>query len=348
MANAHRRFLGADDLQELLRRSGVDAPLTGHALLAGGTFNSVYRLSFVDRSSLVLKVSPDPQGAAMTYEQGIVRTEAEFYALARERAGLPVPEVIAMLDLDPGLGGGQALLVTELPGVPWSGSDLPEADRSRLRSELGRLTASMHAVTGSVFGYPSASTGPLTARWSDAFAAMMDAVLDDARRFRAVLPVEPARVRDALVTCAADLAEVRVPSLVHFDLWEGNVLVAFDEPQNGCPADSLGGSPRISGMIDGERAMWGDPVMDFASAALFGEIRDDEQFISGYEESGAVLPLDPSGRRRLLLYRVYLGLIMTVEAIPRGYGQGEGGHRDVVNRQLVADLAELGQLGGRC
>ena len=37
MANAHRRFLGADDLQELLRRSGVDAPLTGHALLVGGT-----------------------------------------------------------------------------------------------------------------------------------------------------------------------------------------------------------------------------------------------------------------------------------------------------------------------
>jgi len=334
MANAHRRFLGTEELQDLLLRSGVNAPITEQSLIEGGTFNSVYRLSFADRPGLVLKLSPDPQGAVMTYENGIVGTEAQFYAVAGERAGLPVPEVVALLDLGPELSGGQALLVTELPGVPWFGADLPAAARGPLRTELGRLVASMHSVAGPAFGYPSESTGALTERWGEAFTAMTEAVLDDARRYRAVLPLDPQRVRRALVACANDLASVQVPALVHFDLWEGNVLV------------DLAGHPRISGIIDGERAMWADPVMDFASAALFGEIRDDEDFIRGYEMSGTLLPLDPSARRRLLLYRVYLGLIMTVEPIPRGYGQGDRRLAGIVTERLTADLAELEQLIG--
>ncbi len=104
---------------------------------------------------------------------------------------------------------------------------------------------------------------------------------------------------------------VLVPVLVHFDLWAGNVLLY------------LAGPPRISGLIDGERAMWADPVMDFVSAALFAEIRDDPDFIRGYELAGAKVPLDPSARRRLLLYRVQLGLIMVVEPFPRQDGQGD-------------------------
>jgi len=333
MTNAHRRFLGPEDLQGLLRRSGVDSPLTGHALLSGGTFNSVYRLTFADRPGLVLKLSPDPRGAVMTYESGLVGTEARFYTLAGQRPGLPVPDVIAILELGPELGGGEALLVTEQPGTPWYGSGLPAAERGPLRAELGRMVASLHTVVGPAFGYLSESTGALTDRWEVAFTAMIEAVLGDARRYQAVLPIDPQRVRTALQACAEDLAAVRVPVLVHFDLWDGNILI------------DLADRPRISGVIDGERAIWGDPVMEFASAALFGEIRDDADFIRGYQLSGAVLPLDESARRRLLLYRIYLDLIMAVEPIPRGNGQGENGPAEIVTEHLLADLAELETFG---
>jgi hypothetical protein len=63
-----------------------------------------------------------------------------------------------------------------------------------------------------------------------------------------------------------------------------------------------------------------------------------------YEMSGTMLPLDPSGRRRLLLYRIYLGLIMTVEPIPRGYGQAASTLAGIVTKHLAADLAEVEQL----
>jgi Ser/Thr protein kinase RdoA (MazF antagonist) len=330
--NAHRRFLNREELQDILRRAGIDSPVIEYSLLDGGTFNSVYRISVAGRPGLILKLSPDPLGPMMTYETGILDTEAQFYTLARERAGLPVPEVIETLYLGTEFGGGQALLVTELPGVPWAGSGLPAAARGAVRAELGQLMAAMHAVTGPAFGYPSESTGTLSLRWDEAFTAMINAVLSDAERYQAVLPVEPQRVRNALLSCANELAAVQVPALVHFDLWEGNILL------------DLAGHPRISGLVDGERAMWGDPVMDFASAALFGEIRDDEDFIGGYQLSGTVLPLDSAGRRRLLLYRVYLWLIMTVEPIPRGYGQARSTHAETVAERLTADLSELEHL----
>ena len=332
MSNVHRRFFEAEQIEAVLRRSGIDSPLTEHVLLTGGTFNSVYRLRFSDRPGLVVKLSPDPDGAAMTYERGIVETEARFYTLAGEQDGVPVPDVVALQNLDPDLGGGQVLLVTELPGCPWYGSGLATTDRGGLRADLGRLVASLHAVTGPGFGYLSESTGALTSCWEEAFTGMIDAVLADAERFRADLPVPVHQVRRSLAACSKDLAQVDVPALVHFDLWDGNVLL------------DLADEPRISGIIDGERALWGDPVMDFASAALFGEIREDGDFIDGYESSGRAMPLDVSARRRLLLYRAYLGLIMAVEPIPRGYPRARNRLSDIVDAHLRADLAELEQL----
>lgn len=281
MANAHRRYLDVAQLDHVLQSCGVDAPLVDHQLLEGGTFNTVYRLRCADRPALVLKVSPDPNGARLTYEQGLVRTEALFYDLAGTRAALPTPAVIGVHHFADELGGGDALL-----------------------------------VTGPAFGYPSMSTGPLTPRWYDAFAAMVAAVLRDAERYRVTLPVPAAGVLDALKACATDLADVTVASLVHFDLWDGNVLLVLE------------GVASISGIVDGERALWGDPVMDFVSAVLFAEIRDDADFIRGYELCGNTLPLDASARRRLLLYRLYLGLIMTVEPVPRG----EGHHATPISR----------------
>jgi len=328
MANEHRRFLEPFQIEGILRSHGIDPPPLVQEVLAGGTFNTVYRLRFADRLGVVLKLSPDPAGAAMTYESGILRTEELFYTQARGR--LPVPEVIGLSPLGLESGAGEVLLVSELPGVPWSESGLPVADRPALRAQLGELVAGLHQVTGPAFGYPSESTGALTPHWDDAFAAMMDAVLADAVLYRADLPVSAQRVRRAVADAGSELATVRVPTLVHFDLWDGNVLL------------DLGGTARISGIIDGERAMWGDPVVDFVSTALLGEIRDDADFIRGYQAAGAVLPLDQGARRRLLLYRIYLGLIMTVEPIPRGYGDDrQTEFTRQVSDLLVADLAEL-------
>jgi aminoglycoside phosphotransferase (APT) family kinase protein len=166
-----------------------------------------------------------------------------------------------------------------------------------LRAELGGLVAALHRTTGTGFGYPQA---PLSPSWRTAFSAMLSAVLADAERFGVTLPLEN------LFAYLSILDEVEQPVLVHFDLWPGNILVD---------------GHTVTGLIDAERAFWGDPLADLVSLALFKDIERDDDFLRGYREAGGTVNFDETTRRRLALYRCYLYLIMLVETVPRGDGR---------------------------
>jgi aminoglycoside phosphotransferase (APT) family kinase protein len=154
---------------------------------------------------------------------------------------------------------------------------------------------------------------------------MVDAVLDDAERFEVALPRPTAQVRELFEAQARVLDAVTRPALVHFDLWDGNILV-----------DRRGDRARVGGLIDAERAFWGDPVADFVSLALFSDIERDEAFLAGYRAAGGNVSFDADTRLRLQLYRGYLYLIMWVEAVPRGFDEER---RRWLRQQVVRPLA---------
>ncbi len=295
--------------------------------LAEGTFNSAYRLRMADGADLVLKVAPDPAAPVMGYEHGMMRTEELFYRTAH--GGVPVPEVVHA-SYDRSAVGSDLLLMTWRPGrTLYSLRAEHGSDRwNRLRSELGGTVAALHRTTGPGFGYPQAG---LAADWRTAFLGMLDSVLADARRFEAPLPVPADRIAELLHGRAGLLDGVGTPALVHYDLWPGNILV-----------EDTGRGPRISALVDGERAFWGDPLAEAVSLALFGDIADDTAFLDGYRAAGGILELDESARGRLALYRSHLYLIMLVEAVPRGYeGPDHDRQARYVARELVGALAEL-------
>ncbi|MCI3242172.1 phosphotransferase family protein [Streptomyces spinosisporus] len=300
--------------------------LAGLRLLDGGTYNTVEELRLTDGSRYVLKLAPDTPG--LSYERQLLVSEAEFYRRAAE-ADVPAPHLVCV----GGDAEGRHLLMTACPGEAW-GSWLTGAQRVLLRTELGRQVARLHRVTGPAFGYPSGALGPLARDWRSAFSGMLDAVLDDARRYRAPLPRPADEVAGALRTAYPALDEVTTPSLVHFDLWQGNILV-----------DRTAGEPRIGGLIDGERMFWGDPLADFVSLALLGDIKQDEAFLAGYRAEGGRAEFDTPALLRLALYRAYLYLIMLTETVPR---QADEEHarwvQDVVAPELVAALDEIEEL----
>lgn len=194
-------------------------------------------------------------------------------------------------------------------GEPWSAlaDELGDAEYERLRRELGAYVGQLHTVTGTRFGYPSGAVAN-AGSWREAFVAMVEAVLGDAERFGVKLPVSVERVRTVVRGAAPALDEVTVPVLVHFDLWQGNILLT-GEP----------GERRIGGVVDGERMFWGDPLAEFVSLNLFGEPEDDPALLAGYRAGGGDTDFDTAARLRMALYRCYLYLIMLVEAVPRGY-----------------------------
>ncbi len=222
--------------------------MRGRAGWAAARNNRVFRVS-AREGEFVLKVSPGDQ-PGLTYERSLMRTETEFCTLGSAVA--PVPQVVHT-DFSRSLVDGDVILATCLPGAPLYGRS--DVDRPRIRRQLGCAVAALHDVTGPGFGYPQLG---LHETWTEAFFGMFDAVLADADRYGVPLP----EIRSLVHRHAARFDEVARPALVHFDLWDGNVLA--DE----------------TGLVDGERAFWGDPVADFVSLALFREI--DADFLTGY------------------------------------------------------------------
>lgn len=310
--------------RHVLAAAGLDPGRLAHlAPLTGGTYNTVEELRLTDGGRYVLKIPPAPAVPGLRHEKRLLVSEAEFYRAAA-RADVPAPHEVS--------AGDDFLLMTAVPGEPWDGT-LTDTEQTALRTELGRQVARLHRVTGPGFGYPSGALGPLAPDWRTAFTAMFDAVLDDARRYGARLP----RPVDAVARTAASaygaLAEVTDPCLVHFDLWRGNILVHRAD-----------GEARIGGLIDGERMFWGDPLADFVSLALLGDIRQDEEFLAGYREAGGRARFDTGARLRLALYRAYLYLIMLTETVPREAGEEQRRWvRERVAPELVAALDEIAE-----
>jgi aminoglycoside phosphotransferase (APT) family kinase protein len=295
-------------LTEALAGAGVSwDQVAGCRSLAGGTFNTVHLVRLADGTTVVVKIPPDPAGPVLAYERWILGTEALYYQLAGQCPGVSVPTVIAV-DVTGAAGG--YLVMGECPGSPWPDlTPMPSGgERDELRAEVGRQVARLHTITGTGFGYPSLALGPLRNSWREAFLGMVNAVLADAGRFAVTLPRPAADIRDLFVARAAVLDEVTTPVLVHFDLWDGNILVESNSARR-----------RIGALIDAERAFWGDPLAELISLALFADIEQDTAFLHGYRSAGGTVSFDFGARQRLLLYRAYLCLIMWVEAVPRGY-----------------------------
>ena len=301
---------GTARLAAALAAAGVSSDqVADRRRLTGGTFNAVHLVGLADGSRLVVKIPPGPQTPLLRYEQGILGTEALYYRLAGQCPEVTVPAVVAV---DTTVAPGGYLVMTECPGRPWPELD-PQprgAARDELRAELGGQVARLHTITGTGFGYPSESVGPLRENWRAAFLDMVQAVLADAETFAVTLPRPIADVLEWFDARAAALDEVTTPVLVHFDLWDGNILV---EPSSA--------GHRISALIDAERAFWGDPLAEFVSLALYGDIERDTAFLDGYRGAGGAVTFDVAARQRLSLYRAYLYLIMWVETAPRGFGQ---------------------------
>jgi fructosamine-3-kinase len=282
----------------------------------GGTFGAVFRVRLEDAREVVLKAAPATGTRLLTYEADMVGAEAEYLRLAGPVAGVPTAGLLAV-DAD-------HVFMTCLPGVP-----LPElppgVDPDPVREQSGAAVARLHRVTGPHYGY--SGHRPRGASWLEAYQLMVEAVIEDARGWGVRLPVPADRLLDRVAAHRDVLAAVSRPALVHFDLWDGNVL-----------ASVAGGSAGLSGLVDGERYLFGDPLMDLASPALFRHMFDepDHPFLRGYRLE-TPLDIDDAARRRLWLCELYLYLLMVVEYPSRGMDPADDPRRWELVNDLVRD-----------
>ncbi|WP_225850439.1 phosphotransferase family protein [Streptomyces sp. HPF1205] len=330
MQSQTKRSLSPAELDALLRaRTGAGCRV--EAELADGWFNTAYRVLLDDGRPAVVKIAPPAGVDVLRYERGIMATEAMVYRRVADLPGGGVPSP-ALIHAD-----REFLVVSLLDGTPWdkAADHLPPATQKALRRELGAVTARLHTITphDGVFGYPAPEAGLSAAGWRTAFAAMVDALLEDAERRQSPLGLAPDAVRTWVAEGGYALDQVTEPRLVHFDLWPGNVFVT---------AADDGGPARITGLIDHERAFWGDPAAELVSLAFGGDTGPDSDFAAGYTRAGGTLGSGPAFDHRLALYQLYLALILVVECGPRGYGQE---HLAFCRQNLAESAARVRALG---
>lgn len=295
--NLSKRRLDAAELDALLHGSlGQGGRLERE--VTGGTFNTAYRARLSDGQTVLVKIAPPAGTPVLRYERGILGTEAAVYRQlnALTGAAVPTPRLLH--------AGVDHLVLSWLDGSPWDQLQPHRADP--LCRELGQLTALINAIPSpdGRFGYPAPESGLQADDWPTAFGLMMAAVLADAERFGAELGA-PAQEFTALLAASGEpLGEVAESRLVHFDLSPGNV---FHD------------GTRITGLIDHERAFFGDAAAELVSLEFCGAAGEGSEVVAGYREAGGELEFTPGLAHRLALYRVYLGLILVVESEPRGF-----------------------------
>ncbi|GII04686.1 non-ribosomal peptide synthetase [Planobispora takensis] len=256
-------------------------------LRTGGEISAVYEVRCADRSlphpDVIVKIYPDLFTARL-------HKEMQVYDLLRG-SGVPAPAVVKWDDSRRDLPRAY-LIMTKVAGRPLSevSGALPEAAIAGLYREMGAALRALHDVGLAQFG-------PLDGVREPSNEAYLGGQLDLRTAQFAEFGGDPALHAEVTGYVAARrhlLARCRTPVLCHHDFHERNVMVAERD-----------GSWHLTGVIDMENALGGDPLMDLAKTDYFA-VRGDavrrRELLAGYGE----LPADWS--ERVDLYRLYHAL----------------------------------------
>lgn len=328
MDSLTKRRVSDDELAAIVDHGfGTGACVAAWDELTDGSYSAAYAVTLDDGQELILKIAPPPDLKLLTHEVDLMRTEVEVYAQCAS-VGVPAPAVV-VAGFDRRVLGTDYVFLTRVPGEPLdqASETMTDGERQAAIGQAAALGARLHRVTGTAFGYPLRGSGTWRPTWRAAFGAMTDDLIADAERLGAPLPTAPERIAALMRRHADALDEVRRPALVHFDLWEGNIFVAR----------TPGGGWRVTGLIDAERAFYGDPVAELVSLTLLREVEEMPDVLDGFAAgSGEPLRLTGPVRRRIALYRSYLYLIMAIEGRTRGWED-----RDWIGEPLDTQLALL-------
>jgi fructosamine-3-kinase len=237
--------------------------------MGGGCIGEVYRVELESGATLVAKVD----------REGESHLEREAYMLRylREHSDLPVPEVFY---------GSEKLLVMQF--VEGTNSFSDEAQR-----HAAGLLAGLHGLTAEAYGHERdtligslSQPNPWTESWIEFFREHRLLYLAKVAREAGQLPADLHERVEKLAGKLDDfIEEPEGPSLIHGDVWNGNVLAE---------------ERRITAFLD-PAIYHADPEIELAFISLFNSFGDPF-----FERYGEIRPTNPGFfEERRHLYSLY-------------------------------------------
>jgi aminoglycoside phosphotransferase (APT) family kinase protein len=237
--------------------------------------------------SIIVRIAPPDDTGGTFYEIGMMAQEPEIHSIVRERTSIPVAGIYThdthrrVIDRD-------FLIMEKLPGQALSQvGGLTHGFYDGVLEQVGRMLAELHRITRGCYGYLGAhNCMEPQADWPSAFRVMWNKLIDDIIAVDAYDEQEATLLRRLLDESEDAFQRPAPASLLHMDIWGQNILVD--------------GRGRITGLVDWDRALWGDPEIEFAVLDYCGI--SEPAFWRGY---GRERDLSTEAQLRGLFYYLY-------------------------------------------
>lgn len=283
-------------LHDLIRIAFPERTLLSLTELTEGMFNAAYRVSFAEGSDSILKIAAASSDGLLSNEINLMQAEVAAMRVAHEH-GLPGVAQVQFTDFSRTRCSGAYFFMEALPGQSLNAcrDALTPEIIDHVHRQVGQFQRRMAGIRGTDFCLMGDERS-----FSSLYGLMVylfENVLRDAAARQVALPITADELFTRLAADRTVFDKVAAPSFVHWDMWEGNIFVSGGE---------------LSGVIDWERAMWADPLMD----DRFRRHNRPAAFLEGYGQTA----FTPAETRRILWYDVFLYITMIVECAYRQYG----------------------------
>lgn len=247
--------LTTDQIAAMCQRGfGTNSRVESILALTGGTFNTTYLITFGDQLKVVLRVSP-PQTDDTYWEEALL--------MRREHSMQPFFAPIAALmsrtllvDFTHQLIDRDYIFQSFIEGERWDHvmDELTSTENGTVWDQFGNIMKLVHDVPGERFGLPL--PGFEFPSWSQTVIDRLERTLKTAQVHQLEISYLES-ILERIRTHPQQLDEIQIPHLLHGDLWSFNILVTRDAKE-----------PTIVGILDADRAWWGDPMADWTMFIL--------------------------------------------------------------------------------
>jgi aminoglycoside phosphotransferase (APT) family kinase protein len=313
-------------------RISVDSAVTE---IEGGNYNNTYRVNLFPMNPMNFSPMNFSTGELAPGETTVIlrvapssdrqfRSEREFMRNEYSSAPFLAPVIslmprILMADFTQEIIDRDYLFQSFLSGTPapQALSRFPRPPWTSFYRQLGVIARQIHAIEGPHFG---PIRGPGFSRWSEALVGSLKDIHCDLIQ----CGLDASDLREVISTVEREvdlLDQITQPRLLHGDLWTVNVMLSDDTPE-----------PKITGIFDCDRTLWGDPEADWT---IFMAGRKQDAQRKAFWQSYGLTKSTPEADRRSLFYEARHICAIRLEHYRLGHFSEIPGTHDAVRTVLA-------------
>jgi aminoglycoside phosphotransferase (APT) family kinase protein len=297
MRSVTKTLLSKDQINDIIQNAFQEQVIAYHEV-HNGFYNAIYKVTLSNRN-VYIKIAPDSRVDILTYEKDIIQREAKLNKIFQ---ALEIPgSVMLYEDFTKHLIPNDYYIMSEVQGKTIFELKDDIKDKKPYYKELMKFLAILHNYNVDSFGYDNQEEHFDT--YCETICYMFDNVVKDAKRKDVELHPFMYDIIKKVHTYKDVLNQCTTPSILHFDAWDGNIMVDDNH---------------ITALIDNERSFNGPRIADFVPLSF--NIFDEEykDLIHEYNKySDTTITLSKNDRIIYYIHKAYLFLIMYVECAYR-------------------------------